>query len=109
MHHSSVDINYPMGAALDEAVAWAAVNGTSPDDLVVFHSWDCAGDGCEASARAAVEERAHAAVLLRFGPGVKEAAVEVRGRSVVRHDHVVLVERRRREARTRERECDGAE
>ena len=39
MHHSSVDINYPMGAALDEAVAWAAVNGTSPDDLIVFHSW----------------------------------------------------------------------
>ena len=57
MHHSSVDINYPMGAALDEAVAWAAVNGTSPDDLIVFHSWDCAGDGCDAAARAAFAAR----------------------------------------------------
>ena len=57
MHHSSVDINYPMGAALDEAVAWAAVNAASPDDLVVFHSWDCAGDGCDAAARAAFAAR----------------------------------------------------
>ena len=134
----------------------AAANGTSPDDLVVFHECDVArGErgarrGAPRSPRAIpraadevgrihgerprdrlVELADHRPRCRRRGlamtprrlpgggsrargdrrralaladPAVDEAAVEVRAR---RHDHVVLVERRRREAWPRERKRDA--
>lgn len=56
MHHGSVTINYPMGAAVDSIVAWAA-NNTAPSDLVVLGVTDCDGTGCDQAVQKLLAQR----------------------------------------------------
>lgn len=47
MHHGNVQVSYDMRAAVKEAVAWLATNGTAIQDLVVLGITDCeGGDNC---------------------------------------------------------------
>ena len=53
MHHGSVHVKHSVSDALDEVVAWATVNATVAQEMVVLLTGHFYGDGCATAVAAA--------------------------------------------------------